>query len=171
MDMPDEFDYPTFRHELPSGSLLSALEEMNETQESLEYLKEVLWHKVDASLDRYSYSVCGLSGSFVIKDDGSVFQLSGDGVLIDYTRAQDNSIDVFVLTGPDGTVYTLSDKETATHDGRGQSAIGPMNGYGNFWTAPTACDQRRHEEGKSGAAHRRLRHPHHSGCAAGLSAG
>ena len=138
MDLPDEFDYPTFRHELPSGSLLSALEEMSETQESLKYLKEVLWHKVDASLDRYSYSVCGLSGSFVIKDDGSVFQLSGDGVLIDYTRAQDNSIDVFVLTGPDGTVYTLSDKETATHDGRGQSAIGPMNGYGNFWTAPTA---------------------------------
>ena len=140
MDMPDEYVPLSglFHHEMPSGQLLADLESRTETTTAHEYLKDILWHKVDVSLDRYSYSICGLSGSFVIQDNGSVFQLSGDGVKIEYTRDGDNRIDAFTLTGPDGTVYTFSEKETVIHDGRGQTATGPMNGHNNYWNAPTA---------------------------------
>jgi len=140
MDMPDEYvpDVGLFHHEMPSGDLLTNLEEMVQSDASLNFLRDVIWNRIDVSLDRYSYSVCGLSGSFVIQDNGTVFQLSGDGVLIDYTRADDGSIDVFTITGPDGTVYTFSVKELASRDGRGLEFIGPMNGKLDEWTAPTA---------------------------------
>ena len=141
MDMPDEY-VPTagsFHHEMPSGSLLDDLEGMVETNATMNFLRDVVWNRVDVSLDRYSYSVCGLSGSFVIRDDGTVFQLSGDGVLIDYTRdSESGSVDVFTVTGPDGTVYTFSVKEMASRDGRGIEPIGPMNGKLDEWIAPTA---------------------------------
>ena len=140
MDMPDEYvpNVGLFHHEMPSGDLLTNLEEMVQSDASLNFLRDVIWNRIDVSLDRYSYSVCGLSGSFVIQDNGTVFQLSGDGVLIDYTRADDGSIDVFTITGPDGTVYTFSVKELASRDGRGLEFIGPMNGKLDEWTAPTA---------------------------------
>ena len=124
---------------MPSGSLLDDLESMEENAATLNFLLDVVWNRVDVSLDRYSYSVCGLSGTFVIQDDGTVFQLSGDGVLIDYARdAESGSVDVFTITGPDGTVYTFSVKEMAYRDGRGLTSTGPMNGKLDEWTAPTA---------------------------------
>ena len=141
MDMPDEYVPLSgpFRHEMPSGSLLEDLESMEENTATLNFLRDVVWNRVDVGLDRYSYSVCGLSGSFVIQDDGTVFQLSGDGVLIDYVRdAESGSVDVFTLTGPDGIVYTFSVKELASRDGRGMTSTGPMNGKLDKWTAPTA---------------------------------
>ena len=140
MDMPDEYvpNIGSFHHEMPSGTLLSNLENMVENDATLNFLRDVVWNRVDVSLDRYSYSVCGLSGSFVIQDNGNVFQLSGDGVLIDYTRNADGSIDMFTITGPDGTAYTFSVKEQASRDGRGIEPIGPMNGKLDEWTAPTA---------------------------------
>lgn len=141
MDMPDEYVplFGPFHHEMPSGSLLDDLESMKENSATLNFLRDVVWNRVDVSLDRYSYSVCGLSGSFVIQDNGTVFQLSGDGVLIDYTRdAESGSVDLFTITGPDGTVYTFSVKEMASRDGRGMDGTGPMNGKLDEWTAPTA---------------------------------
>ena len=141
MDMPDEYVplFGPFHHEMPSGSLLEDLESMEENTATLNFLRDVVWNRVDVGLDRYSYSVCGLSGSFVIQDDGTVFQLSGDGVLIDYVRdAESGSVDVFTLTGPDGIVYTFSVKELASRDGRGMTSTGPMNAKLDKWTAPTA---------------------------------
>ena len=141
MDMPDEYVplFGPFHHEMPSGSLLEDLESMEENTATLNFLRDVVCNRVDVGLDRYSYSVCGLSGSFVIQDDGTVFQLSGDGVLIDYVRdAESGSVDVFTLTGPDGIVYTFSVKELASRDGRGMTSTGPMNAKLDKWTAPTA---------------------------------
>ena len=67
--MPDEF-VPiagSFHHEMPSDTLLDKLEAMEDTNMTLNYLKGLLGNRIDSSLDRYSYNVCGLSGSFVIK--------------------------------------------------------------------------------------------------------
>lgn len=138
--MPDEF-VPiagSFHHEMPSDTLLEKLEEMAETSETFNYLKNVLWNRVDSSLDRYSYNVCGLSGSFVIEDSGNVFQLSGSGVHIAYASADDGSIDTFTLTGPDGTVYTFSEKEIAEQKGHSPLSASPMSGQASEWSATTA---------------------------------
>ena len=138
MDLPDEFESYMLHHEMPEGLLLTALENRVDTTFTLNYLRNLLYHKIDSSLDRYSYNVCGLSGTFVIQDDGTVFQLSGDGVLIDYTREADGSIGTFTITGPDGTVYTCSEKETGTHDGQGTTLPGPLTGEADRWSATTA---------------------------------
>ena len=138
VDMPDEYSSHIFEHRMPSGALLDSLVNCVEDNQSLNYLTRVLRHTIDASLDRYSYSVCGLSGSFVINDDGSIFQLSGDGVLISYTRASDGSVDAFTVTGPDGTVYTFSEKEVATHKGSGITPPPPTGGEPDRWSATTA---------------------------------
>ena len=140
MDMPDEFVSSTgsFRHEVPSGQLLTDLEEMNNSNSALNFLRDLVWNRIDVSLDRYSYDICGLSGSFVIQDNGEVFQLSGDGVTIDYTRSSDGTIEQFVLTGPDGTIYTLAMREMAYREGRGMETVDLMNGKLDEWTAPTA---------------------------------
>ncbi len=139
-DMPDEFvpSAGLFRHEVPSGQLLSDLEDMVDCDEALSFLRDLVWNRIDTGLDRYNYNICGLSGSFVIQDNGVIFQLSGDGVMIDYTRDDDGAVDEFVITGPDGTVYTLSLKEMASRDGRGLEVISPMNQKLERWTAPTA---------------------------------
>ena len=138
MDMPDEFSAPAFCHELPSGDLLSDLESMSQTNEVTSYLTRIIKHQVDSSLDRYDYNVCGLSGSFFIEDDGSIFQIRGDGVKIEYIRSQDGSINSFTLTGPDGTVYILSEKENAVHEGRTSYMTTPMSGQPDRWSATTA---------------------------------
>ena len=142
MYMPDEF-VPiagSFHHEMPSGTLLDNLEAMAmaDTTITLKYLKDVLGNRIDSSLDRYIYNVCGLSGSFVIKDNGNVFQLSGSGVRIAYTSADDGSIDTFTLTGPDGTVYTFSEKEIAEQKGHSPLSASPMSGQASEWSATTA---------------------------------
>ena len=138
MDMPDEFSAPAFCHELPSGNLLSDLYSMMQTNSATSYLTKILRHQVDSSLDYYDYSVCGLRGSFFIEDDGSIFQISGDGVKIEYIRSQDGSINCFTLTGPDGTVYILSEKENAVHEGRTTYMTTPMTGQPDRWSATTA---------------------------------
>ena len=137
VDMPDEFSDTGFSHVMPSGSLLCDLEDQEESNASMSYLRDVLSHNVDSSLDRYSYSVCGLNGTFVILDNQSVFQLSGNGVKIDPTFDQYGAVTSFLITGPDGTKYTLSTKETGTHKGRFQSPT-PTTGQPDEWTANTA---------------------------------
>lgn len=138
MDLPDEFRSGGTRHEMPSGELLSDLEAQIENNDTKDYLRDLLEHYIDGSLDRYNYNVCGLRGSFVIKDDGTVFQFGGDGVAISYTLASDDSVDSFTLTGPDGTVYILSEKETVTHCGRGENLSFPSSNRPDRWSATTA---------------------------------
>lgn len=138
MDMPDEYESFRLHHEMPSGELLDNLEAMVDTASAFNYLRDNLWHRIDSSLDRYNYSVCGLSGSFVITDDGGVFQLSGDGVLIEYSRADDGAINEFTIISPDGISYIMSEKETATHDGQGADPLGPTTGEPDRWSAITA---------------------------------
>ena len=138
VDMPDEYSSAILTHQMPSGTLLSDLEDMNENTSAMNYLTDLLWHRIDGSLDRYSYSVCGLSGTFVITDDGNIFQLSGDGVDISCTTAPDGSPDTFTIIGPNGTVYVLSEKETATHLGRGTEEFTPTSGEPDRWSATTA---------------------------------
>lgn len=102
--MPDHFSSAMFHHEMPSGTLLSQLENQTNNTATMAYLRDNLWRRLDSSLDRYSYSICGLSGTFVILDDGNVRQLSGDGVLITVSGRdnQNNDITGFTVTGPDG---------------------------------------------------------------------
>ena len=138
VDMPDEYESYIMHHEMPAGPLLTALENRVDTTFAMSYLRDLLYHRIDGSLDRYSYSICGLSGSFVIQDDGGVFHLSGDGVQVGYSRSADGSVETFTLRGPDGTVYTCSEKETATHDGRGDSPMTPTSGEPDRWSATTA---------------------------------
>ena len=138
VDMPDEYESYIMHHEMPAGPLLTALENRVDTTFAMSYLRDLLYHRIDGSLDRYSYSICGLSGSFVIQDDGDVFHLSGDGVQVGYSRSADGSVETFTLRGPDGTVYTCSEKETATHDGRGDSPMTPTSGEPDRWSATTA---------------------------------
>ncbi len=137
VDMPDEFSDWDFSHGMPSGTLLADLESQVETTESMSYLRDLLSHTVDSSLDRYSYSACGLSGTFVILDDHSVFQLSGDGVTIDPSFNGD-AVTSFLITGPDGTRYSFSGvTETGHHLGRFQNPT-PSTGQPDEWHATTA---------------------------------
>ena len=116
MDMPDEISAVQMYHELPDENLLNQLENRENSTRTNKYLRDIYGHYVDAMLDMYSYNVCGLSGQFVIDDNGDVFQLSGDGVKITYRRNQDNrQIESFTVVGPDGTRYVFSEKEIATH--------------------------------------------------------
>ena len=138
MDMPDEFSAAAFHHAMPSSSLLARLEAGTSDNETMAYLRDILWHRVDASLDRYSYSVCGLSGSFVILDNRSVFLLSGDGVEITPTFHSDGYVDFFTLVGPDGTTYKLSVHETGHHDGSSDHQFTPTSGEPDRWDAVTA---------------------------------
>lgn len=83
VDMPDEFLSAELSHGMPSQAMLAKLDDPDDrSSEKAAFLRDIVWHRTDVSLDRYSYNVCGLSGSFVILDDGSVFHLSGDGVVL-----------------------------------------------------------------------------------------
>lgn len=139
MDMPDEFTSQYMTHRLPSGSLLSSLEgDVNNTA-THSYLEQVCFHRIDTQLDLYEYNVCGLSGSFVIDGD-EVIQLSGDGVLIGFTRADDGGVGSFTIAAPDGVRYTLSEREVGTHNGSGGIDVGydPTKGEKDIWSATTA---------------------------------
>ena len=139
VDMPDEFSSAELTHQMPSGTLLSDLENQVDNTATLAYLKNNLWHHVDSGLDRYSFDICGLCGTFVIRDDGSVFLLSGDGVEISFSHVGNTSaIDTFTVKGPDGTVYVLSYKETGTHLGTSESSFTPTSGEADHWEATTA---------------------------------
>lgn len=136
IDMPDEFTAPFMEHAMPSGSLLDSLVAMAGTDTELLFLGKLTGHRTDSSLDRFAYNVMGLSGSFVITDDGSVFQLEGDGVRITPER-RGTEIVSFTITGPDGTVYVLSDTEEASHDGSGDTPFTPTSGEPDRWDAVT----------------------------------
>ncbi len=137
-DMPDEFSSLDITHFMPSGSLLSDLEDKVNNTSTFNYLTSVCHHRVDSRLDRYSYSVCGLSGTFVISE-GAAVQLSGDGVLIDLTRDSGGAIESFTITGPDGIRYVFSERETGTHDGTaGNPNVSPLTGAKDLWSATTA---------------------------------
>ena len=139
VDMPDEFESVYMTHGMPSGSLLADLESMTENTSGNAFLRDVLWHYRDVSLDRYSYSFCGLSGTFVILDDGSVFHLSGPGVeIVPQTDETSQGISSFTVRGPDGTVYMFGDKESTRHCGSSESQITPGIGQADEWTATTA---------------------------------
>ena len=142
MDMPDEFTSFSMTHSMPSGTLLADLISDTNNTSTYSYLRRICTHKVDSRLDRYNYSVCGLNGSFVIAD-GEVVQLSGDGVLIDYTRAGSKNdltseILSFTIVGPDGHIYTLSEREIGEHDGtKPASSPSPVTGEQDKWSATT----------------------------------
>lgn len=137
--MPDHFSSPEFHHEMPSGTLLSQLENQTNNTATMAYLRDNLWRRLDSSLDRYSYNICGLSGTFVILDDGSVRQLSGDGVLIAVSGrdSQTNDITGFTVTGPDGTQYVLTVTEEGTYRGLVSNPT-PSTGQDDEWEAITA---------------------------------
>ena len=130
MDMPDEFSNGRLmQHQMPSDT----------GEPSLDYLRKVVWHRIDAQLDMYKYAVCGLSGSFVIKDDGTVFLLSGDGVKVTYSVNPLTGDPLsFTLVGPDGTKYICSEREYTTHDGYNYSPPTPLDGEKDIWRAVTS---------------------------------
>lgn len=139
MDMPDEFSSDIFHHQLPSEALLAKLEDINNNDaEKTGYLTAIVRHKIDSKLDRYSYCACGLSGSFVITDDGRVEQLSGEGVRISFKRDASGAVCSFSITGPDGSIYTFSEKETGTHDATNGNPPDLLSGERDVWTAVTA---------------------------------
>lgn len=139
MDMPDEFRSGIMSHQLPSDDLLAKLNDPeNRDNDKINYLTKVVQHRLDSRLDRYSYNVCGLSGSFVIRDNGQVFQLSGNGADIRYARNSGNEIVSFTITGPDGTIYTLSETERGTHDGTDGRMPDITSGEQDKWEATTA---------------------------------
>ena len=137
--MPDHFSSAEFHHEMPSGTLLSQLENQTNNTATMAFLRDNLWRRLDSSLDRYSYNICGLSGTFVILDDGNVRQLSGDGVLITVSGRdnQNNDITGFTVTGPDGTQYVLTATEEGTYRGL-MSNPTPSTGQDDEWDAITA---------------------------------
>ena len=139
MDMPDEFRSDIMSHQLPSDELLAKLNDPeNRDNDKINYLTRIIQHRLDSRLDRYSYNVCGLSGSFVIMDNGQVFQMSGSGVNIKYARNSGNEITSFTITGPDGTIYTLSETERGIHDGTDGRMPDITSGEQDKWEATTA---------------------------------
>lgn len=51
-DMPDEFvpSAGLFRHEVPSGQLLSDLEDMVDCDEALSFLRDLVWNRIDTGV-------------------------------------------------------------------------------------------------------------------------
>ena len=134
--MPDEFTDGGFSYSWPSASLLDSLEAHSTGQAAMSFLRDVAWNRIDTNSDRYSYSVLGLKGQFIIDPDGNVVQLQGDGVLIGYST---NSVGerTFTITGPDGTVYTFAARETGTRRDQWKEST-YSTGQQVDWTAATA---------------------------------
>lgn len=130
MDMPDEFvsSFGRMMHQMPTASDTA----------SLSYLRDLVWHRKEAQLDRYSYSVCGLTGTFVLLDSGEVALLSGDGVSVSVQRGSDGAPLKFTLVGPDGTVYELSEREYTKHDGTNKDIPSVFDGEQDLWQAVTS---------------------------------
>lgn len=136
--LPDEYRYNGYAfYQQPSGGLLDSLVNQVNCTATREYLTSILWNQKDCSSDRYSYNVCGLSGTFVFTPGGEIVHLSGDGCLVEAHRAIGGAIESFTLTGPDGTIYTLADKETGSRYNVELNPT-PMSGAQIDWSAPTA---------------------------------
>ncbi len=141
--MPDEFTSPlqagpTF-YRMPTDDELSALQADPHpgSGAGAALLLQILHGQRDCSPDRYSYSVCGLSGTFIMTPEGTVEQLTGDGVLLSY----DSTARTFTLTGPDGTVYTLGGADAVEWGKRKNPPVvnaTPETGQQVDWEAVTA---------------------------------
>jgi len=108
--MPDEFEDGTFSYRWPDSSVLQSLLARTTDNASASFLTGVAWNRMDTNSDRYSYSVMGLKGQFILDPDGKVVQIQGDGVEISYSTETVGGREekAFTVTGPDGTVYTLA---------------------------------------------------------------
>lgn len=130
MDMPDEFvsELEFMTHQMPSAS----------DTVSLSYLSNLAWHRKEAQLDRYSYNVCGLSGTFVIQDNDELTLLSGDAVHITFVRDSGGAPYYFTIVGPDGTIYRFNEREYTHHDGtNGDDSSLIIHGEEDKWYAVT----------------------------------
>ena len=132
--MPDEYTSLTFQHSMPSASILVDLQAMPYNSQSTSFLQSVMWNQVDAVMDRYSYNVCGLCGTFIMSPEGTVTQLSGPGVIIQYHATPGT----FTITGPDGTKYQMTVKETGTRKDQRILNPSPQSGSQVEWEATTA---------------------------------
>lgn len=114
--MPDEFEDGTFSYRWPDSSVLQSLLARTTDNASASFLTGVAWNRMDTNSDRYSYSVMGLKGQFILDPDGKVVQIQGDGVEISYSTETVGGREekAFTVTGPDGTVYTFGCREAAT---------------------------------------------------------
>ena len=130
--MPDEYQNWYF-YKWPTEEQLDQSETLPKNNTNTDWLKSVLWRQKDTQSDRYRYSVCGLSGTFILTPDREVRHLTGNGSVVSY----DASSQTFMLTGPDGTRYYFSTKETGK---RLQMEINfdPYTGQPVDWTATTA---------------------------------
>ena len=114
--MPDEFTDGTFSYTWPGSTVLQGLLSRATDNTTLAFLRDVAWNRIDTNADRYSYSVLGLKGQFIIDPDGNVIQLQGDGVDITYDEVTvGGKVEKeFTIVGPDGTVYAFGCRETGT---------------------------------------------------------
>lgn len=79
------------------------------------YLKRVANNIYNASLDRYYYNFCDISGSFVIQPNGTIVQIPETENRIERIPALSSADDVlskdFKITTPDGTMYYFQNQE------------------------------------------------------------
>ncbi len=130
--MPDEYSNWGF-YEWPSEELMENMNAPGYINETMAFLKRVLWRQKDTQADRYSYNVCGLHGTFILTPEREVEHLTGDGVLVKL-----NASDLtFTLIGPDGTQYCMTAIESGTRINMPVDPS-PMTGLPESWTAPTA---------------------------------
>ncbi|MBR1573443.1 MAG: hypothetical protein IJ652_01185 [Bacteroidales bacterium] len=146
--MPDEFQSRFSAgafYRMPTEGELSALgsDPHPEAGPGWTLLRQISKGQRDCSPDRYSYNVCGLSGTFIMDASRTPVPITGDdGVLIAYDAASDT----FTLTGPDGTIYTLGGNDADGHSAREYSTRRaqplenptPSSGQQEDWTAVTA---------------------------------
>lgn len=137
--MPDEYSNWNF-YTRPSNQLLSYLDNLTWNISTELFLERTMSHTQDVSADRYSYSVDGLSGTFIITPSKEIVQLTGVGVVIEKYQNEglNGPISAFKITGPDGTVYYFDDLEVSTR--KNQKVVPTPIGSGpNIeWSATTA---------------------------------
>jgi len=137
--MPDEFNNWYF-YTRPSGSLLTDLVNLTWSDQAQLFIGRTFRNQHDANSDRYSYSVAGLSGTFIVTPDREIIQLNGDGVNIDAIQSQgyNGPITSFRITGPDGTVYVFSEREVSTRQNQPVESPTINTGQQVNWSATTA---------------------------------
>lgn len=80
------------------------------SKDGLDYLKNLIDLKIDASLDRYSYSFPGGNGNFVIIN-GTIHQLPQTDNEITLIGNTVDGVRDFRITTPDGTAYEFTERE------------------------------------------------------------
>lgn len=136
--MPDEFQNWSF-YERPDDEMLGYLDDNIWYDGCQTFITRTLWHQRDRASDRYSYSVAGLSGTFIVTPDKEIVQLSGDGVKIELHQSTSTGpILWFTITGPDGTRYVFSEREMSMRMNQRQEFPTYATGQEVNWTAATA---------------------------------